>query len=59
MAEFQLYKDKSGDFRWRFVSTNGRIISASSQGSARKTDAVRSIEIMKEQGPEAPFEDQT
>ena len=59
MADFQLYKDKSGEFRWRFVSTNGRIICASSQGYARKAGAVRSIEIIKEEGPEAPVEDQT
>ena len=59
MAEFQLYKDKSGEFRWRFVSTNGRIISAASEGYAQKAGAVRGIEIMKEEGPEAPVEDQT
>ena len=59
MAEFQLYKDKSGEFRWRFVSTNGRVISASSEGYTRKPGAVRSIEIMKEEGPEAPVDDQT
>ena len=59
MAEFQLYKDKAGEFRWRFVSTNGRVISASSEGYARKTGAVRSIEIMKEEGPEASVDDQT
>ena len=59
MAEFQLYKDKSGEFGWRFVSTNGRVIAAASQGYARKPGAVRSIEIMKEEGPEAPVDDQT
>ena len=59
MAEFQLYKDNAGEFRWRFVSDNGRTISVSSEGYTGKATAERSIEIMKEEGPTASVVDQT
>jgi uncharacterized protein YegP (UPF0339 family) len=54
MAKFTLYKDKSGEYRWRFVATNGQIIATASEGYARKTDCMHGIELMKTLGPAAP-----
>ena len=33
----KLYKDKASQWRWRRVSTNGRIVGASSEGYSRKS----------------------
>lgn len=41
---FELYTDKRGKWRWRFVDVNTKhILFASSQGYAERRDADRSI----------------
>lgn len=47
MAYYHLYKDTSGHWRWRYVSSNNRIISISSEGYVNKADAINSINIMR------------
>jgi len=53
MAKFELYKDKSGQFRWRFVSTNGRILATSSESYKNKADCENGIELVKRDAPGA------
>ena len=36
---FELYKDKKGEWRWRRMATNGRVVGASSEGYKAKRDA--------------------
>jgi len=36
--KWEFYLDKSGDWRWRRVATNGRIVGASSEGYKTLTD---------------------
>lgn len=43
---FRLYKDKAGEWRWNYAAGNGNVIAASTEGYARKADAVRGIEIV-------------
>ena len=59
MAKFQVYKDKRGEFRWRFISTNGRIIAISSESYKAKNDCVHGIELMKTDGKKAAIEEPT
>lgn len=54
MAKFTLYRDKSGEYRWRFVATNGQIIATASEGYARKADCMHGIELIKSLSPDAP-----
>ena len=59
MPQFQLYKDKSGEYRWRFLADNNRIIADSSEGYVNKADCRHGIELVKSQSPGAEIEDQT
>jgi uncharacterized protein len=58
-AKFEIYKDKTGDFRWRLTHTNGKIIADSGQGYKAKQDAVKSISSLKENVSNATVEDKT
>jgi uncharacterized protein YegP (UPF0339 family) len=47
MAKFHVYPDKAGQFRWRLVARNGRIIADSGEGYTRRDDAHRAISKMR------------
>jgi uncharacterized protein YegP (UPF0339 family) len=57
MARFELYKDNAGEYRWRFVSSNGRIIATSSEGYKAKGDCQNGIELIKREAPPAQVEE--
>ncbi len=50
--KFELYTDKSGEFRFRLKATNGEII-AVSEGYKTKTSALNGIESVKKNAPDA------
>ncbi len=54
VAYFDVYQDSKGEYRWRFVAANGRIVAVSSEGYSSKWGATNSIDIMKGEGPGAP-----
>ena len=41
--KFEVYKDKAGEYRWRLLSSNGRIAADSGEGYTRREDAHRAI----------------
>jgi uncharacterized protein len=43
-AHFDVYKDRSGEWRWRLQSANGQIVADSAEGYTRKRDCERAIE---------------
>lgn len=47
MAQYQLYKDGAGEWRWRYISSNGNNIAVSSEGYVNKADAQHSIDLVK------------
>lgn len=53
--KFEIYKDKSGEFRVRF-SYNSEVM-FSTQGYSSKSSATNAIESIKKNGPGAPIED--
>jgi uncharacterized protein YegP (UPF0339 family) len=57
-SKFELYKDKSGDFRWRLIAANGETI-ASGQGYTSKASAQKGIDSVKENASKAIVEDKT
>lgn len=59
MAQFELYKDKAGEYRWRLRVDNGEIIADSGEGYINKSDCMHGIELVKQQAPDAEIEDQT
>lgn len=38
--KWEIYKDTSGEWRWRRTASNGRIVGASSQGYVNRSDCV-------------------
>lgn len=52
-AEFEVFRDSEGEWRWRLVHDNGNIIADSGQGYATKQKAVQGIESVKSNAPGA------
>ena len=50
--KFEVYKDKAGEFRVRFMYNSE--VMFSTQGYASKASAVNAIESIKKNGPGAP-----
>ena len=44
---YVVYKDANSQYRWRYVSTNGRIIADSAEGYYNKSDCLNGIAIVK------------
>lgn len=42
-AHFEIYRDTSGDWRWRLRAVNGRIVADSAEGYASKRNAKRAV----------------
>ena len=45
---FEVYKDAKGEWRWRFVAANGKIIATSSEGYTKKPDCLHGLGLVKE-----------
>jgi len=58
-AKFEIYMDKSGEFRWKLTHTNGQIIANSGEGFKAKANAINGINSVKENAPNAAVEDKT
>lgn len=50
--KFEVYKDNAGEFRFRFVASNGENMFAS-QGYKQKKSALSAIESIKKNSPGA------
>ena len=59
MAEFELYKDKADEYRWRLQADNNEIIADSAEGYVAKRDCEHGIELVKALAPDAPVNDLT
>ena len=55
MAEpqFEVYKDKAEEWRWRFRASNSKIIADSGEGYKEKDDCLHGIELVKKETPNA------
>jgi uncharacterized protein len=55
---FQIFKDKAGEFRFRFKAPNGEIMFGS-EGYKAKASATDAIASIKKHAPDATVDDQT
>ena len=55
--KFEVYKDKKGEFRFRFKAPNGENM-FSSEGYKQKKSATNAIESIKKNAPNAEVDDQ-
>jgi uncharacterized protein YegP (UPF0339 family) len=53
--KFEIYKDKAGEYRVRFIYNNE--IMFSTEGYTSKASAQSAIDSIKKNGPDAPVED--
>ena len=58
-AKFEIYKDKSGEFRWRLIHSNGQVIADSGESYKAKANVMSGINSVKENAPNATIEDKT
>lgn len=58
MYKFEVYKDKSGEYRFRFKASNGEQMFAS-EGYKSKASAMSAIESIKKNAPGATTIDET
>ncbi len=54
MARFECYQDNKSEWRWRFVSGNGRIIAVTSEGYRSESDCLAGIRLLQTEGAKAP-----
>jgi uncharacterized protein YegP (UPF0339 family) len=52
-AEFEVYEDNAGEYRWRLVHQNGNIIADGGEGYASKRNAQEAVERVRDYAPEA------
>jgi uncharacterized protein len=43
MYTFRIYRDASGEWRWRLVARNHRVVADSGEGYGRRTDCARAV----------------
>lgn len=53
MANFQVYKDTRGEWRWRFQAENNKIVADSAEGYQNRADCLDGIRIVKRESPKA------
>lgn len=58
-AEFEVYKDKGGEFRWRLQAANNEIVADSNEGYKTKASRLNGIEVVKRIAGNAPINDLT
>jgi uncharacterized protein YegP (UPF0339 family) len=58
-GKFELYKDKSGEFRFRLKAGNGEVIATSGESYTTKASALNGIDSIKRNAGEANIDDQT
>jgi uncharacterized protein YegP (UPF0339 family) len=46
MYKLTLYKAPNGEWRWKMVAKNGRLVGASSEGYKKKSAAIKNLEIV-------------
>jgi len=54
VAYFKVFRDVAGQYRWRFVATNGKTLAVSSEAYVAKSDCEHSIALVKRDAPFAP-----
>ncbi len=45
--KFQMYMDKAGDWRWRFIAPNNKKMADSGEGYKSESSCMNSIEVVR------------
>jgi uncharacterized protein YegP (UPF0339 family) len=55
IMHFKVYKDSSGNWRWRLVAANHRIVADSGESYYNKQDCLHAINLIKQSAAGAPI----
>jgi uncharacterized protein YegP (UPF0339 family) len=58
-AKFEIFRGKIGDFHWRLIHRNGRVIAKSGEGYTTKVNAIHGLNSVKKNVTNAPVADMT
>jgi uncharacterized protein len=58
VARFEIYRDESGEYRWRFRADNNEVL-ASGEGYSSREGCEHAVQLIKEQAPRAEVTDDT
>jgi hypothetical protein len=58
-AEFEVYKDNAGEYRWRLQANNNEIVADSNEGYTSKASCLHGIEVVRQIAGSAPINDLT
>lgn len=58
-AEFEVYKDKAGEYRWRLQANNNEVVADSNEGYKSKASCLKGIEVVRSIANAAPVNDLT
>jgi uncharacterized protein len=58
-AKFEIFRGKIGDFHWRVIHANGRIIAKSGDGYTTKVNALHGLNSVRKNVLNATVEDRT
>jgi hypothetical protein len=56
-AEFEVYKDKAGEYRWRLQANNNEVVADSNEGYSSKASCLHGIEVVRQIAVSAPVND--
>lgn len=56
-TRFHVFKDTNGEWRWRLIAVNGRIIASSGEGYKAVKSCLSSIDIVKSSGAAEVLQD--
>jgi uncharacterized protein YegP (UPF0339 family) len=56
VARFEIERDESGEYRWRFRTNNNEVV-ASDEGYRSRNDCEHSMQLIKEQASQAEVAD--
>jgi uncharacterized protein YegP (UPF0339 family) len=54
-AQFELYTDAKGEYRWRLKASNGQTIATGGEGYSSKASATGGIESVRKNAAQAPI----
>ncbi|MFH2054630.1 MAG: DUF1508 domain-containing protein [bacterium] len=56
MAQFEIYRDVSGEYRWRFKASNELILAVSSEGYKTTSGCQHAIGLLMKEASDAEIE---
>jgi uncharacterized protein YegP (UPF0339 family) len=45
---FQIFKDAKGEFRWRLIANQGRVLATAAEGYKTKAECRQAIQLIKD-----------